>query len=242
MTTPRIYTPNTLNLNQATQLTEQAAIHIGRVLRMAINDDVRLFNGDGHEYLARIAAISKKTIELTPYQMSEADQPLPLGIHLGQVISKGDRMDFTLQKATELGVSQITPLISERCDVRLKGDRLEKKMQHWHKVVEAACEQCGRNRLPALLPAVHLNEWLPTVDSQCRLMLHPHQTEPLADRQPPSSLSLLVGPEGGFSDAETALARQYEFDGLRLGPRILRTETAALTALSVVQYQWGDFR
>lgn len=242
MPSPRIYTPLPLNSGQSIELQDQAAIHIGRVLRMTTGDTVRLFNGDGHEYQSVISQLSKKSIRLEVQQSGPKDAPLSPHIHLGQVMSKGDRMDFVLQKATELGVDTITPLSSERCDVRLKADRLDKKRDHWQKIIISACEQCGRNTLPTLNPVQSFDQWLQQSQGEQKLILHPHQTQPLESIQTPGSVDLMIGPEGGFSEMEVQQALATGYQGLRLGPRILRTETAALTAISVLQYVWGDFR
>ena len=150
-------------------------------------------------------------------------------------------MDFTIQKATELGITDITPLWSERCDVRLKGERLEKKLEHWKKVAISACEQSGRNHIPTIHPAMTYHEWSSSVVADTKLVLHTRDQKPLSEISPPTSVALLVGPEGGITDEEVSLCIQQGFTGLTLGPRILRTETAALAALSLFQYLWGDF-
>jgi 16S rRNA (uracil1498-N3)-methyltransferase len=174
--------------------------------------------------------------------VGEPEPPAPLAIHLGLGVSKGERMDFALQKAVELGVSSIAPLFTERSVVRLSGDRLGKREAHWRGVVIAACEQSGRRRLPALHPARSLETWL----SQAHpfpLLLHHRGGLPLPSLPPPgASLSLLIGPEGGLADGERSHAEHAGFASVRLGPRILRTETAPLAALAVVQALWGDLR
>lgn len=242
MSGPRIYTSEPLADNTTIALDDQAVTHLVRVLRMKDGDDVRLFNGDGSEYQAKLIIESKKSASASVIHATRQDAPLTLQIHLGQVISKGDRMDFTIQKATELGVTDITPLTSERCDVRLKGDRMEKKLEHWQKVAISACEQSGRNTVPVVHPPKSLSDWSSGIEADRKLLLHPHNQKPLVSDQYPESIALLVGPEGGFSDIEVTQCQEAGFDGLLLGPRILRTETAALTALSVLQYVWGDFR
>ncbi|TPD51888.1 MAG: 16S rRNA (uracil(1498)-N(3))-methyltransferase [Thalassolituus maritimus] len=242
MSGPRIYTSEPLADNTTIALDDQAVTHLVRVLRMKEGDDVRLFNGDGSEYQAQLIIESKKSASASVIHATRQDAPLTLQIHLGQVISKGDRMDFTIQKATELGVTDITPLTSERCDVRLKGDRMEKKLEHWQKVAISACEQSGRNTVPVIHSPKSLSDWSSGVEADRKLLLHPHNQKPLVPDQSPVSIALLVGPEGGFSDIEVTQCQEAGFDGLLLGPRILRTETAALTALSVLQYVWGDFR
>ncbi len=238
---PRIYTPENLVLNSRLDLDSQASTHLVKVLRLKEGAELRLFNGDGCEYLAHITVAGKKNaqVEISDVLSTEANVSFP--IHLGQVVSKGDRMDFTIQKATELGITDITPLWSERCDVRLKGERLEKKMEHWKKVAISACEQSGRNQLPTIHPAMNYHDWACSVESEIKLVLHTRDQKPLAEIKAPASVALLVGPEGGITDEEVELCLQQGFTGLTLGPRILRTETAALAALSLFQYLWGDF-
>lgn len=242
MSGPRIYLNQPLSPSQENELDAQAVMHLVRVLRMKDGDALRLFNGDGHEYPAQLVVTGKKTASARVLSQSETDAELPLPIHLGQVISKGDRMDFVLQKATELGVAEITPLFSERCDVKLNQERLEKKVEHWQKVITSACEQCGRNRLPQLNAPQSLQDWTASVEAARKFILHPHNQQPLNTSEAPSSVAILVGPEGGFSDTEVKLCEQQDFSGLLLGPRILRTETAPLAAVSVMQFLWGDFR
>lgn len=239
--TPRIYLPQASTTGTRLPLDDNNATHLLRVLRLAEQDEVRVFNGCGSEFSARLCEVQKKSA-MVELQECLRQEPLPtLSLQLGQVVSKGDRMDFTIQKATELGITAITPLWSERCDVRLKGERLEKKMEHWRNVAVAACEQSGRTWVPTIHEPVYFLEWAAARQDDIRLLLHPHQQKPLRDYPQPASIALLVGPEGGFSDAEVAQALQAGFAGLTLGPRILRTETAALAGLSVLQFQWGDF-
>ncbi|MAD47615.1 MAG: 16S rRNA (uracil(1498)-N(3))-methyltransferase [Oceanospirillaceae bacterium] len=240
-TGPRIYCTDPLTVDARVELDSQAATHLLRVLRMNPGDALRLFNGDGREYAATLCEAGKKNASATVTSVLRQDAPPALSLHLGQVISKGDRMDFTIQKATELGISEITPLWSERCEVRLKGERLEKKTDHWQKVAISACEQSGRNHLPLIHAPQTLSEWCRNTDADVKCILHPHNQKPLKDYPAPHSLALLVGPEGGFSENEVQQVLSAGFHGLTLGPRILRTETAALAALSVFQYQWGDF-
>lgn len=240
-TRPRIYTPEPLALNTRLDLDSQASTHLVKVLRLKEGSELRLFNGDGCEYLSTITVAGKKNAQVEISEILSTDSRISFPLHLGQVVSKGDRMDFTIQKATELGITDITPLWSERCDVRLKGERLEKKMDHWKKVAISACEQSGRNQIPTIHPALNYHEWASSVDTEIKLVLHTRDQKPLADIKAPASVALLVGPEGGITDEEVELCIQQGFTGLMLGPRILRTETAALAALSLFQYLWGDF-
>ena len=238
---PRIYTPEDLALNIRLDLDSQASTHLIKVLRLSEGAELRLFNGNGCEYLAHIAVANKKNAQVEITDILSTDPKVSFPLHLGQVVSKGDRMDFTIQKATELGITDITPLWSERCDVRLKGERLEKKMEHWKKVAISACEQSGRNHIPTIHPAMNYEEWASAIKSDTKLVLHIRDQKPLSDITAPASVALLVGPEGGITDDEVDFCIQQGFTGLTLGPRILRTETAALAALSLFQYLWGDF-
>lgn len=242
MSGPRVFTDAELQLKHSYPLDDNNFAHLIRVLRMQEGDAIRVFNGNGLEYAASLEQVQKKSASFTVAALLKEEAPTALHLHLGQVISKGERMDFTIQKATELGISEITPLISERCDVRLKGDRQDKKLEHWQKIAISACQQSGRNYVPTIHPVQTLEEWLAQRQEQIKLVLHPHQQQPLSEYQPPQSVALLVGPEGGFSEPEVELCLAQGFDGLTLGPRILRTETAALAALSVLQFQWGDFK
>ena len=164
----------------------------------------------------------------------------PLAIHLGQGLSRGERMDWAIQKATELGVSEITPIMSERCEVRLKDERAEKRLSHWRQVAISACEQCGRSRVPVIHPPVLLSDWIKTTEADLKLVLHP-VSEPLASHAKPGRLAFLIGPEGGLTDNEIEQAQASGFQPARLGPRVLRTETAPVVALAVAQQLWGDF-
>lgn len=241
MSGPRIFTPCTLGENITITLETQAVTHLVRVLRMKTGDALRLFNGNGVEFQAQLEVESKKAAHAHITGILREDAPLPLAVHLGQVMSKGDRMDFVVQKATELGVSDITPLVSERCDIRLKGERLDKKVEHWQKVAISACEQSGRNTVPVIHPPLPAHEWAKSVYADAKLVLHPRNQKALNAEATPGSVAVLIGPEGGFTDPEINQYQDSGFDGLLLGPRILRTETAALTALSVLQFVWGDF-
>lgn len=238
---PRIYTSADIAIGGLFELDDNAFGHAIRALRLQQSDHLRVFNGDGHEYLAQLVHVSKKQAQAQILHSLHCDPLAPVVIRLGQVMSKGDRMDFTVQKATELGITHIAPLWSERCDIRLKGERLDKKCEHWQRVAISACEQSGRNAIPTIGTVCSALEWAQQSQANLRLLLHPHQQQPLHQQPAPASIDLLVGPEGGFSELEVSQLLAHGFTGLRLGPRILRTETAALAALSVLQYQWGDF-
>lgn len=223
----------------ALQLPQTSAHYISRVLRMCAGDALQLFDGSGLEFRGIIVEAGKKsvTVELEQGQPGRPDSPLH--VHLGQVLSRGERMDWAIQKATELGVAEITPLFSERCEVRLNDERAQKRLEHWRQVAISACEQCGRSSVPQIHPPVAVSQWQDTVEADLKLVLHPG-VEPLASHAHPQRLAILVGPEGGLSEAEVASAQAAGFHAACFGPRVLRTETAPVVALSLTQFLWGD--
>ena len=243
MRNPRIYQDLPISVGQQLQLDEKGSHHVGKVLRMQAGQPLRLFNGEGGEYQATVLAVDKKNVlvEVTAFQ--EDDHQSPLHVHLGQVISRGERMDYALQKAVELGVSEITPLFSMRCEVKLSGARLEKRMQQWQHLIISACEQCGLNQLPRLNPPQVALQWFEHCNASLKWLLHPGETplKLLLDSDKPDAVCLAIGPEGGFDDSEIAGAKQSGFQPVAIGPRVFRTETAPIAALSLLQYQWGDF-
>ncbi len=221
-------------------LPEAQAHYIGRVRRMGEGDELQLFDGSGSEFLGTLVEVGKKhvRIQLTESFAGQADSSLH--IHLGQGLSRGERMDWAIQKATELGVNQITPIVSERCEVRLKEERADKRLAHWRQIAISACEQCGRTTLPVIHPPLLLGEWLKQAEADLKLVLHP-VADPLASHPKPGSLAFLIGPEGGLSDGEVEQAAKAGYLPARLGPRVLRTETAPVVALALAQQLWGDF-
>jgi 16S rRNA (uracil1498-N3)-methyltransferase len=221
-------------------LPEAQAHYIGRVLRLAAGDAVQLFDGSGQEFVGELVEVGKKNVVVELREQFAGQPESPLRIHLGQGLSRGERMDWAIQKATELGVAEITPLLSERCEVRLKDERADKRLAHWRQIAISACEQCGRSRVPAINPPLGLTDWLAQTEAELKLVLHP-VAEPLAGHARPASLAFLIGPEGGLSDAEVEQAQRAGYQAARLGPRVLRTETAPVVALSVAQQLWGDF-
>lgn len=240
MRIPRIYTCQDLQANSTVELEPGPSAHIARALRMRVGDSVVLFNGEGGEYNSSILALEKKFVQLQTGEYNEREVESPLHLVLGIAISRGDRMDWIIQKATELGVAGITPLMTERTEVKLKGERAQKKDAHWRQVIISACEQCGRNRLPALNSLIDISEWLPGVDAQRKFVLHHRDTAAGKREQQPESAAIVVGPEGGLSDREIAIAGDWGFEALTLGPRVLRTETAPLAAIAILQSRWGD--
>ncbi|ARD40089.1 16S rRNA (uracil(1498)-N(3))-methyltransferase [Edwardsiella ictaluri] len=241
MRIPRIYHPQPLSIPCEVSLCDEAANHVGRVLRMGPGQALQLFDGSNRVFDAEIVSADKKNVRVRLDGVREEDSESPLHLHLGQVMSRGEKMEFTIQKSIELGVSVITPLISERCGVRLDAERMAKKQQQWQKIAIAACEQCGRNRIPQIRPIMTLEAWCAEPDDGLRLNLHPRasasiNTLPL----PQHRIRLLIGPEGGLSADEIAMTANHRFTDILLGPRVLRTETTALTAITALQVRFGD--
>ncbi|MCW8347762.1 16S rRNA (uracil(1498)-N(3))-methyltransferase [Vibrio sp. ZSDZ65] len=241
MRVPRIYHPETIVSLGRLALSEDASNHIGRVLRMKEGQDVLLFDGSGHEFPATIDEVTKKSVTVALTEKVAHSIESPLDLHLGQVVSRGDKMEFTIQKSVELGVNTITPLISERCGVKLDPKRFEKKMQQWQKIAISACEQCGRNTVPTIRPIMSLEQWCAEPSDALKLNLHPRAKYSINTLpEPISKVRLLIGPEGGLSPQEIEMTEQYQFEETLLGPRVLRTETAALTAITALQVRFGD--
>ena len=240
MRSTRIYYPHALQIGQTVSLIDQAANHLRNVLRAEIDDVCVLFNGDGYEYQAKIIALNKKDVQVQITDNILCLRQSPLIIHLGQGISRGERMDWVIQKSTELGVCEITPLITERCNVRLDNERWEKKRQHWQAVAMSACEQSGRtDRVTIHMPQL-LNTWLQPPFTGMRIMLDPQANKNIKELATPTAIQLLIGSEGGLSDNEIQHATTAGFVGIQLGPRILRSETAPLAAISILQNLFGD--
>ena len=242
MRIPRIYHPESLEYQTQCQLSEDAANHVGRVLRMVEGEQLELFDGSNHIYPAIITESNKKSVKVNILGRELSDKESNLKIHLGQVISRGERMEFTIQKSVELGVNVITPLWSERCGVKLDGERMDKKIQQWQKIVIAACEQCGRNVVPEIRPLMKLQDWCAEDDGAIKLNLHPRaqhsiKTLPMI---PKYGVRLLIGSEGGLSEQEIVQTQQKGFTEILLGKRVLRTETASLAAISALQIYFVD--
>ena len=222
------------------ELESAAARHVSGALRLQSGATITLFNGSGGEFLAVIDSSDRKRVTVIPTEYNPREAESPLQVHLGIVMSRGERMDWVVQKATELGVQSMTPLTSERCEVRLKQDRADKKILHWRQIARSACEQCGRNRVPDIGKILTLADWADASTAQLKLVLH-HRSENSALESPaPSSVALLIGPEGGLTETEIQASERYGFLPLALGTRVLRTETAPLAALAILQARWGD--
>ncbi|MEO8308993.1 MAG: 16S rRNA (uracil(1498)-N(3))-methyltransferase [Pseudomonadota bacterium] len=243
----RLFIDGELIAGATLPLPRGAAQHIARVLRLQPGDELRLFNGHGGEYAARVGLIARDGVSVLVGARHAIDRESPLQITLLQGIARGEKMDLILQKSTELGVTAIRPLMSLRSNVRIKGDNEESKHEHWLGVIRSACEQSGRNRLPQLLPALRVADAIVSLDQPLRLLLEPDASAtglrelamPVASTAP-GGIVLMVGPEGGFDATEIEAAHAAGFRSCRMGPRVLRTETAALAALAALQALAGD--
>ena len=240
MRTTRIFENSIIQLNEIIRLSENSAQHIRTVLRLKQDDVIVLFNGDGHDYKAKISKIDKRDVLVTIFEAEKRNTLSPFHIHLGQGLCRGEKMDFVIQKATELGVQTITPLITEYSNVKLSDDRLDKKQLHWQNVADSAAEQSGRTDCLIIHNAKEVSEWFKLPFDGLRLVLEPNSTASIKSLTKHDSVQLLIGPEGGLSPQEIEQSILYKFTAITLGPRILRTETAALSASSILQCMWGD--
>ena len=242
----RIYFSGALLPGTDLRLPPGQARHVARVLRLAQGDALVLFNGDGAEYDAEVTRAAGGEVSVRIGTARDGGRESALDILLGQALSSGERMDYTVQKAVELGVTAIQPLAAGRSVVRLDAERAGKRVAHWQSVAISACEQCGRNRIPAIAPVAALDAWLARKDTPgagaLRVLLSPRADARLRDLpRPGRGVVLLAGPEGGFTRDEETAAHAGGFTPVRLGPRVLRTETAAVAALAAMQALWGDF-
>jgi 16S rRNA (uracil1498-N3)-methyltransferase len=240
---PRFYLPSPLTVGQRVTLPDTLAHHI-QVLRLAEGDTIALFNGDGGEYRATLRELARRSASADIDAHLAIETELPFAVTLAQALPEASKMDWIIEKAMELGVSAIEPLAAQRCVVRLSAERAEKKLVHWQAIIASAAEQCGRNRLATLAPPQDYKQWIARAPEQAqpRIILSPRATESLAAwarNQPPQPVTLVIGPEGGLSEAEEDLALRHGALALSMGPRVLRTETAALAAVSVLSAAWG---
>ncbi len=253
MRVSRLYTPALLATGKHIELDDDNGHYVRTVLRLKKDAEIILFNGHGGEYLCTVAEVSRKTVLIAVEQWTDRSVESPLQVTLGLGISRGDRMDLVVQKAVELGVNHITPLLTERCMVQFKGEKKPHRLLHWQKIVQHAAEQSGRTTLPALLEVESIQNWVGNQHG-LKVFLDPYAETTLTELKPGTMLesikacpesnrrvTLLTGPEGGFSNQERDMAKASGFIPVRLGARILRTETASLAALAAVQLLWGDF-
>ena len=242
----RIFTNENLVLNQELELDAATSSHILKVLRLKVGEQIILFNGAGGEFLSNISSATKKTASVTPIEHFDNNTSSSLNITLCQSLAKGDRVDFAVQKSTELGIQSIQLLHSERCQFGLKGERADKKIKHWQKIAISACEQSGRDTVPTVLMPLKLDEFFDHIESDALCIIM--DTTPDSPQQLPDTIGetqkiyILVGPEGGFTQTEVDLAISKRAVGINLGSRILRTETAGITLISILQHKYGDFK
>jgi 16S rRNA (uracil1498-N3)-methyltransferase len=244
MSNLRFYSPNPIIIGKIITLSESAATHATKVMRLKVGDSLTLFCGDGFDYTCALLSLEKKSVTASVISSKAVTNESPLSITLLQGISSGDRMDYTVQKAVEMGVKCIQPIFTERTLVKLTGDRVEKRVLHWQQVAIAACEQSGRAYVPQIKTPKTLSHWLSDhpLSNQCRLLLNPIGASNLTNIIKPSGdITLLIGAEGGLSHHEITTATSQGFQSILLGPRILRTETAALAAIASMHTLWGDF-
>ena len=233
---PRFFIEADLAVDTHVELTETVFHHWVKVLRAQVGESATLFNGQGGEYQVTLTEVNKKSASVLVNHFNPDDRTPKFTTLLGQVMSKGDRMDYAIQKAVELGVSKIQLLTSERCEMRLKYDRDQKKIDHWQGIAIAACEQCGLNRVPQILAPLSLEKWLETTLPNTKLVLAPNKDQVNVLQNATQDIALLIGPEGGLSEAEITAANQVGFLNWCIGERVLRTETAPVVALSILNY------
>ena len=236
----RLYLPAKLSSGEPVELDEDSAHYLRTVLRLKKSADIIVFNGQGGEWMGKVTKVHRKRVVISVGEWIDRSVESSLHVALGQAVSRSDRMDMAVQKSVELGVNRITPLLTERCVVQLKGEKAQHKMQHWARIVQHATEQSGRTRLAALDQPKGLDQWI-SVQDGLKVFLDPYANHSLQELQPEANrVTVLAGPEGGFTDYERESAKEAGFVPVKLGKRILRTETASLAALAAVQLLWGD--
>ena len=244
MRNPRLFTDQSLTAGDRVVLKGNVAQHLGRVLRARAGDHIALFNGDGQEFAAQVVSVSKREVSVDIGEAHSPNTESQVHTMLGLCLSKGDRFDWGIQKATELGVGTITPLQSERVDFAIPTDRIEKRVAHWQQIAVSACEQCGRVKVPSITPPQSLGSWVHNVSAEQKWVLHCADDTGASTsaiiQGAPKDVALLIGPEGGLTNQEFAAASAEGFELLQLGPRVLRTETAPAAALSVLSVFWGE--
>ncbi|TQV74146.1 16S rRNA (uracil(1498)-N(3))-methyltransferase [Aliikangiella marina] len=235
----RFYAPITLAVRNELPLPKEASHHCIQVLRYSVGDSLILFNGDGFDYIAEITAIEKKSCAVTITEKINLENESPINIHLFQGIARGDKMDLIIQKSVELGVKYFTPIFTERSNVKLDNKRQEKKLVHWQNIAISACEQSGRAIVPKINPPVQIKN-LPGDENTLHLILEPTATSRITDLPKTKNIAVYIGPEGGFSPSDLDKLKSIGALGIRLGPRVLRTETAGLATIAILQTTFGD--
>lgn len=242
MRIPRIFIDADLNENTTLALPDASFQHLCKVLRLKNDHLLRVFNGQGGQFNAMLCDVEKRSASIRIHDFEPLENESPIRVTIGQTLSRGERMDYAIQKSVEAGVFAIQPLFSERCEVKLHDDRAEKRQQHWQQVAISAAEQCGRGCVPIIHPPVALTEWVEKCNDMLKLTLHHHSAKPIRQLKQSGhhSIALLIGPEGGLTEKEVQHAEKSGFNAITLGPRVLRTETAPVVALSVINTLWGD--
>lgn len=242
MRIPRIFIDTELNENTTLALPDSSFQHLCKVLRLKSDHPIRVFNGKGGQFNATLCDVEKRSANIRIAGFEALNNESPIQVTIGQTLSRGERMDYAIQKAVEAGVYAIQPLFSERCEVKLQDSRAEKRLQHWQQVAISATEQCGRGIVPIVCAPLELSDWIVNCNEMLKLTLHHHSAKPIRHFERPTNnrVCLLIGPEGGLSRDEVQLAENNGFNAISLGPRVLRTETAPVVALSVINTLWGD--
>ncbi len=242
MRIPRLFIDTELNENTTIALPDSTFQHVCKVLRLKSGHPIRVFNGTGGQFHAELCDVEKRSANVAITHFEPLYNESPIQVTIGQSLSRGERMDYAIQKAVEAGVYAIQPLFSERCEVKLQDNRAEKRQQHWQQVAISAAEQCGRGVVPIIHAPVLLTDWLDDCNNMLKFTLHHHCAKPINQHKKPDNnqVALLIGPEGGLSEKEVQLSENKGFSAITLGPRVLRTETAPVVALSVINTLWGD--
>ena len=242
MRIPRLFIDSELNENTTIALPDSTFQHVCKVLRLKSGHPIRIFNGKGGQFHAELCDVEKRSANIAISHFEPLENESPIQVTIGQSLSRGERMDYAIQKSVEAGVYAIQPLFSERCEVKLQDNRAEKRQQHWQQVAISAAEQCGRGIVPVVHSPILLTDWLDNCNDMLRFTLHHHCAKPINQHKKPDNnkVALLIGPEGGLSEKEVQLSENKGFNAITLGPRVLRTETAPVIALSVINTLWGD--
>lgn len=244
MRIPRIYVDLPLTEHTEFDLPDTAFQHVCKVLRCKENYALTVFNGQGGEYSATLSQVEKRHAKIKTNEFRSLNNESPIKVTVGQVLSRGERMDYAIQKAVEAGVYEIQPLLSERCEVKLNAERLDKRLQHWQQVAISAAEQSGRGIVSRILPPIPLTEWTRNNTASLKMTLHPHAAKPFSDLPKPSAqdIAVLIGPEGGLTEEEVQFSIDQGFQTVVMGPRVVRTETAPVMILTAINLLWGDIK
>ncbi len=242
MRIPRVFINLPLSENSSHSLPDSTFNHLCKVLRLKSEHPLIVFNGEGGQYNATLKNVEKRSAEILVGNFIELNNESPIKVTIGQTLSRGERMDYAIQKSVEAGVYAIQPLFSERCEVKLNDSRIEKRVQHWQQIAISAAEQCGRGVIPKVHNPIALTEWVSNCKETLKLTLHHHTKKELTKLQQPADnlVAILIGPEGGLTEEEVKFSNNHNFNSIALGPRVLRTETAPIVILTALNVIWGD--